>query len=68
MDVSNDILKAFCNICARLYKEEQGASAIEYVLIAAVVVAAVSTLSGTITTNITSVGTSLTNAVSAATP
>ncbi|UXI02183.1 Flp family type IVb pilin [Photobacterium sp. TY1-4] len=64
MDVSNAILKSFCKICSRLYREEKGASAIEYVLIAAVVVGLLSTVSDQLSSSIGAVNTKLSSAVS----
>lgn len=66
MDVSNALLKVFCKICSRLYREEKGASAIEYVLIAAVAVGAVAAFSGKIDSAITNAGDAFTAAVSGA--
>lgn len=58
---------AFCaRFLSRLARDEKGASAIEYVLIAAVVVAAVSLVSGNIKSAVTASASTLSNGVSAA--
>ncbi|MBV1840647.1 MULTISPECIES: Flp family type IVb pilin [Photobacterium] len=58
---------AFCaRVISRLARDEKGASAIEYVLIAAVVVAAVSLISGNIENAVSAAGDKLEQQVSAA--
>lgn len=58
---------AFCaRVISRLARDEKGASAIEYVLIAAVVVAAVSLVSGNIKNAVETSASTLSNGVSAA--